>query len=147
MINEFRRDYDVILIDTAPGRSALRWAAISAAANVLVPVDPSPAAIHGLQRIGHEAKVFVPKKATHFRFITPFLSRYYAPSSEILLRDTTRVAEALTGTILSSVRDAKFVRESQWERESVFTYKLGSGVGRDYFELAECLAEMIGVGR
>lgn len=58
----------------------------------------------------------------------------------------TRIAEALEGRVLaSSIRDAKFITQSAWERESVYTHKLGSGVGKDFFRLAEELVELIGI--
>lgn len=56
-ISETRGDYDFVVMDCPPNLGALTWNALSAADEVLIPVEPSYFSLHGLAKISETLQI------------------------------------------------------------------------------------------
>ena len=128
--------YAFVVIDCPPNVGLLTFNALRAAAEVLIPVEMSPFAVHGLQKLIETIDIFRYKLGHSLRvhILPTMVDRRTRLSCEILERvRTTYPFEALQTAVHTSVR----LKESVGRGKAITRFGRGSMAFVDYSTLAE----------
>lgn len=133
-------DYDYVILDTPPSMGILSVNALTAATDIIVPVQ---ADIFSLQGVGQLAATYqAVRKYTNpgLRVRGILLTRY---SERAVLsrnvRDMAReAAESFDSEVFAAtIREAVAIREAQISQQDIFSYAPRSNVAQDYWALIE----------
>ena len=128
--------YEFVVIDCPPNVGLLTFNALRASAEVLIPVEMSPFAMHGLQKLIETIDIFRYKLGHSLRvhILPTMVDRRTRLSCDILERvRTTYPFEALASAVHSSVR----LKESVGRGKPITHFAKASMAYQDYAALAE----------
>jgi len=128
--------YEFVVIDCPPNLGLLTFNALRASAEVVIPVEMSPLAMHGLQKLIETVDIFRSKLGHSLRvhILPTMVDRRTRLSCEILKRvRTTYPSEALQTAVHLSVR----LKESIGRGKAITHFARRSTAFRDYSALAE----------
>lgn len=131
--------YDVCIIDTAPGRSAMLMQALCAADSVIIPAVADSLGLAGLRQITELVKAAKKEnrrlKVAGVVFVKhserTVLKRQYA---ELIRQQCGQLGLPVAET---AIREAVAIQEAQALRTSLYTYAPKSNPARDYMKLIE----------
>ncbi len=132
------KGYDFVIIDTAPALGTLLVNSLTAATEVIIPLQADTFALQGLYQLTDTIQQ-VKQYCNPSLQITGALLTRYSPRT-IISRD---LKEAIQGRcdalavplINNSIRDGVAVREAQTLQKSLFQYAPKSNPARDYMQL------------
>jgi len=128
--------YEYVVIDCPPNVGLLTFNALRASAEVLIPVEMSPFALHGLQKLIETIDIFRYKLGHSLRvhILPTMVDRRTRLSGDMLERvRTTYPFEALATAIHCSVR----LKESVGRGKPITRFARGSMAFQDYDALAQ----------
>lgn len=128
--------YEFVVIDCPPNVGLLTFNALRASAEVVIPVEMSPFALHGLQKLIETIDIFRYKLGHSLRvhILPTMVDRRTRLSSDILERvRTTYPFEALQAAVHLSVR----LKESVGRGKAITRFARSSMAFQDYSALAE----------
>jgi len=135
MLLGLKKKYDYIIIDTPPALGLLTINALLAATKVIVPLEPSNYALHGLQKIADTLEL-LNKKLDHKPAVRFLLTLFNEESQ--FNRD---FAEVLTKSLSGEMFDIKIQADDCYKDAAVLgvpvhAYTQKKEIARDYLELA-----------
>lgn len=136
LLSKFNKKYDFIIIDTPPALGILTINALLAANRVIVPVEPSNFALHGLQKIG-ETLELLHKKLGHAPKLR-FLFTLFNEQSQFNKDFLEVIGQALEKELFETrigYHDA--YRDASVLGLPVYEYTKHKEVSRDYLDLAD----------
>jgi len=130
-----RRKYDFIVLDCPPNLGILTWNALNAADEVIIPVEPSFFALHGLGKISETIQVVNRSRQTPLgvhALLTNFNSQL-SFSQEIHDEVRAHFKDQLFRTI---IHEDVMLKETAAAGQSIAQYAPGSPAFQDYLNLA-----------
>lgn len=134
------RDYDLIVIDTAPGLGVLMANAIEAADRIIIPVDSGARSVDGL---GDFLDLVYDLRGTTFkrwRILRTMVNKSATKTERQLLERIEKYDKRL---LASRIHKSEIANQSQYSTETVFEYRKSSSVAQDYRSLCSEVREII----
>lgn len=133
-------DYDLIVIDTAPGLSTVLKTALTAADKVIVPLYPDVLSMYGLDQLAETVRDIQTNYNQSLEFTGVFYNRYSLRT--LLSRQLTEAiqeqCEELNIPVLkTNIRESVKIREAQALRQSLYEYAPKSKPATDFIDLLE----------
>jgi len=134
------RGYDLAIIDTAPALGTLLVNSLTAATEVIIPLNADTFALQGLYQLADTIQQ-VQQYCNPALQVTGALLTRYSPRT-IISRDLKEAIQdrcnALAIPLLNtSIRDGVAIREAQTLQQSLFQYAPKSNPARDYMQLLQ----------
>ncbi len=141
-IAPLKKEFDIIILDTAPTISELTFNALQAATGLLIPMETDNSNLQGLYQIcdiAHQMQRSNPA----LQILGTVLTRYDSRSKlNRYIRDV--IAEngrEIGAPLLAEIRAGIAIREAQALRKSLFDYAPRSNPAQDYKKLFEIIRE------
>lgn len=135
LLNKSAKKYDYIIIDTPPALGLLTINALLAANRVIVPIEPSNFALHGLQKIG-ETLELLNKKLGHSPALR-FLFTLYNERSQFNKDFLGVIGQALENELFATkIHYHDSYRDAGVLGLPVYEYTKYKEVSQDYIDLA-----------
>lgn len=134
------KEYDLVIIDTAPALGTLLVNSLTAATEVIIPLQADTFAVQGLYQLT-DTIAQVKQYCNPALQITGALLTRYSPRT-VIARDLKEAiqgrCDALAVPLLNtSIRDGVAVREAQTLQQSLFQYAAKANPARDYMQLLQ----------
>ena len=137
--------YDYIIVDTPPALGVLTINALTACTGAIIPSQADVYSLQGISQLYNTIETVKRYCNPSLKIIGIILTRY--SSRSVLSREIAEAIEATANelqTILfkAKIREAVAIKESQAQRQSIFSYAPKSNVATDYVEFIEELLEL-----
>jgi chromosome partitioning protein len=139
-LESVKGDYDYIIIDTPPALSILTVNALTVADKVIIPAQADLFSLEAIRQLNSTIQTIKRYTNKNLSIAGILLTRYN--NRNILTQELTEVlnttAEYLqTKVFKSTIREAVAIKESQTQKQDIFTYSPESNVAGDYMNLVE----------
>lgn len=133
-------DYDYCVIDTAPALGVLTVNALTAADDVIIPVQPDLYSLKGLQKLSATLEGVRRYTNKGLSITGVLITRHSARTT--VKRDIAEVLEKYaeemnTKVFKAYIRECAAITEAQVRRESIYTYSPRSNAAKDYSAFME----------
>jgi chromosome partitioning protein len=134
-LEPIRESYDYIIIDTPPALGILMANALTACTGAVIPAQADRYSLKGIVQL-HATTETIKKYCNHGLTIKGILLTRYSPRA-VLSRDIAEVIEQTAQKLQTKlfkvrIREAIAIKESQAQREDIFTYAPKSNAAKDY---------------
>ena len=141
-LEPLKKDYDWILIDTAPTMGELTYNALQAATDLIIPLETDSNSLQGLYQItdiAHQIQRSNPALTVCGVVLTRYDSR---PKINRYLQEAIEEHGQETGApFLIGIRPGVAIREAQAMQQSLYDYAPRSNPAQDYKKLYEMIQE------
>lgn len=144
IIKLVREHYDFILIDTPPALDVCLELSIYASDYCVIPFEPQPFSLEGIENILEEIKFILDKDTTtsfDLKILGIFVTMY--EKGKLAGQITDVINRTYENAFHTHIRKAVAVQQAQALKESIFDYDETSTVAFDYYNLAFEILERI----
>ena len=140
-LEQIRKRYQYIFIDTPPTMGELVYNALQASTGLIIPLEADTSSVQGLYRICDVARG-ISKTNQELKITGVILTRYDSrPKLNKYLRDSIEAAGKEVGApFLGVIRPGVAIKESQALRQSLYLYAPKSKPAQDYMDIFKAIA-------
>lgn len=137
-LKPYRKEYDLIVIDSPPSLGKPLLATLRAATEVLIPLQADPLSVQGL----YNMQTTIARANPALTITGAFLARHSARS--VIARDMTdaiqeRCKQLKIPYLDTPIREGVAIREAQLLQQSIFTYAPRSNPAKDFTALLDAI--------
>lgn len=145
-LQDVKKQYDYIVIDTPPSLGILTVNALTAATNVVIPVQPDLFSLQGLSLICKNIESIQKYTNKNIKISGILLVRYNARAllNKNIMQLLEKKAEELNTKLFNTkIRECIAIKEAQALNKSIFEYSVNSNATKDYKAFLRELSEVL----
>lgn len=137
-LEPIKKDYDIIVLDTAPQLGTLLINALTASTEVIIPVQADVFALQGIYQLLDTIRQVQKFTNKELKIAGVLLTRY--TSRTVISRDLTESIQAKCDSfniplLKTAIREGVAIKEAQLMRQSIYDYAADSNATKDYIAL------------